>query len=750
MNLSNKTVQPRSTFFRPLLLLVGVFIGSFAANVFAKGVLLISSSELTGDFQRTIDATVIDLIRESGEDIAVYREDLSMITNFDRFDRSDWVEDTNRKYADAEIDRVVGIGGFSRLLIGETRRDLLPKAIKYEVAGSKVLEHGLDAKTRILSESERTLASLELISTLFPATQKVLLISGDPKTPAQVGMFNESLLNSMRIEHWGLDRSYAEIIDGVAALDPNTVILFSGMLSDRDGERRSTESFITELYEVANRPIFSTWGSALGYGAVGGAFVEPRLIGETIAALILETFVDSSSLLSIKLDHHALERWDLDASHLTGDVEVVNTPEAFLDDVDRVVTYAVAVLGALSAMLIGLGFRSRLMGQRAAAAEAVAVRLGLEKAKSQTLFGVVAHELRTPVSAIAMMTAQSEQVSEHQRDLIYQTTQDLLSTIDDMSLMINPNLSRPLRRSNSSLQAFNDSVNKRVESVISASGMSFEQYNELSEELLQTEMVTDFYRVRVAVSNLIRNACLHSQGSQVLLINRTGEEASSGATYLEWEVRDDGVGIDERDIDRLFLSEQRGDTTAAGSGLGLYITKNLIEELGGEVHYQRGSKRGSRFFVRVPMHLASHSTASADQKIVANEAELSALRVLFVEDEATLRLLGEKLVSKVVAEVDVAVDGQEALDRFDPAYDVVITDYFMPRLDGVALVKTLREQGYNGLVIGVTAATIGDQTDELSKAGCDAVIPKPLTIEKLKQTLSEQLESAEKRVALRA
>lgn len=733
-----KITKPNKFFF-PLTLFVSGMLTLFSISAYSQGVLLVSSSELTGDFQSTVDTTVVKALQESGQKLDYYREDLSMVTDFEMFDKDSWVEAINRKYVDAQIVRVIGVGPFGRFLVEQTHTKLLPNAIKYDVSGSKVIKYDVGLPPEVLSEAERTVSTLNVITKLMPETQKIVLISGDPKIPALIPNFLESSSNGISIELWGLDKSYADILKDSSTLDSEVVILFSGMLVDRVGDKRSSESFMEELYAVANRPIFTTWNSPLGYGAVGGALVEPKKVGLNIAALFMNNFSEQGDLLSLKFDQQVFTRWDLDPSLLPSNVEFINTPTTFWEDIDRVIKYSSFALICLMLVAVLLGIRSWILGNRAKVAEEAAEKLRLEKAKSQTLFGVVAHELRTPVSAIAMMTADSEKVEDSQKDLIHQTTQDLLSTIDDMSLMINPDLIRPIRLSISTIDVFNETIKNRVGSIVSSSGFRFSQTRELSNEYLQSDLITDFYRVRVAITNLIRNACLHSHGTHVVLINRSGVDASTGEPYLEWEVQDNGVGIDVDEIDRLFRAQERGDTQAKGSGLGLYITKNLIEEINGDVFYQRAKEGGSRFFVRVPIKFHQLEHANSERIEPSSMIELKQLRVLLVEDEATLRLLGKTLIDKVVASVDVAVDGQDALSKFDPSFDVVFTDYFMPEINGVALTKTLREQGYEGLIIGVTAATIGNQIDELWQAGCDEIISKPLTLEKVKSTLYEQL-----------
>lgn len=108
------------------------------------------------------------------------------------------------------------------------------------------------------------------------------------------------------------------------------------------------------------------------------------------------------------------------------------------------------------------------------------------------------------------------------------------------------------------------------------------------------------------------------------------------------------------------------------------------------------------------------------------------MRVLYAEDQKTLQMLTTALLKKQGAQVVVANDGSEALALFETQdFDFVLTDIMMPNLDGYGLTQALRETGYRNKIIGLTAATIGLQTDQLLAAGADATLSKPVDINKL-------------------
>ena len=376
-------------------------------------------------------------------------------------------------------------------------------------------------------------------------------------------------------------------------------------------------------------------------------------------------------------------------------------------------------------------------------AQAALSTLKLTQEKQNTIYGMVAHELRTPVAAITMMAADGDDESWQQnRENVLRSSRDLINTIDDMRLLVNPDLKRPIRPEKFNVKAFNATIASSVASIVASTGVRYSHFDAISLPLLDEEFVVDTYRARVVLTNLIKNACIHSRGNKVWTICRHAFDAHSGE-FLEWVVGDNGVGIPQTKLTELFAAGVRGDSEADGTGFGLYIAKNWIEEINGTIEYCARQKGGSEFIVRVPLVPAnnpeqSHASGGAiDYSQV--DALLPKLNALMAEDEPMLRMLGSKLLSKMVGNVSTAENGRVALEQFDPSHNIILTDYFMPEMSGVELALQLREQGYQGVILGVTAATIGEQRTDMLEAGVDIVLPKPLTAEKFKNAVSQLL-----------
>lgn len=383
------------------------------------------------------------------------------------------------------------------------------------------------------------------------------------------------------------------------------------------------------------------------------------------------------------------------------------------------------------------------------------LREALEKAEQSTkglidlarkrslVYGMVAHELRTPISAISMMVDQDDDSSwlDH-RPTVGKFTRDLLYTLDDMRLLVNPSRRREIRLDNFTLQELMNQIRASTASTVAATHFNFHADTVL-DTISQTDLIScDMYRLKVAATNLVKNACLHSEGKNVWI--RTRDEHRDNRVYLTLEVEDDGRGVSPDHIPNLFKPMERGITAAEGTGLGLYIARSWIEDIGGTLEYEPRSG-GARFIVSVPIEIVEDKPSdqtevhSAEGETKTVLSDIKSMRVLFAEDEATLRMLGQVILRKIFKDIDVAEDVDQGIEALGRDHHLILTDYYMPGGNGTRLIQTARERGFDGIIIGVTAATIGDQMAEMLSAGADGVIDKPLTSEKLLKTLDEIL-----------
>ena len=359
-------------------------------------------------------------------------------------------------------------------------------------------------------------------------------------------------------------------------------------------------------------------------------------------------------------------------------------------------------------------------------------RLRDEEARRADLLAVVGHEIRSPLASLSMMASQSDAQWLDLREPAKSMLENTLKIVDELKFIAQP-LDRPsegLARTK-----LRDLIRDGLTMVATAISTNRIQVRWDLGEYQDFVVVTDVSRVTSMLSNLVRNACIHSHGHNIWVsgsINPSnGSEAPQGDTLLI-TVEDDGRGIPQKDVARVFEIFSRGDTHAAGSGIGLHLVKSWLEDIGGEVAYFDSPHGGAGFRMSVPLVAYGSSaelpTPTSDIKEDIDGLSLANKSVLVVDDDRMLLALTDSFLTELGAEVVRAMDGSDGLELASKrTFDLIITDYFMPELSGLGMIETLRESGYPGVIIGCTAATVGNEMNELLKGGADAVVSKPLS-----------------------
>ncbi len=264
------------------------------------------------------------------------------------------------------------------------------------------------------------------------------------------------------------------------------------------------------------------------------------------------------------------------------------------------------------------------------------------------------------------------------------------------------------------------------------------------------QIISDPTRLRQILINLVGNSIKFTEVGSVQIVVRV-LEADSAAPSLQFDVVDCGIGMTEKQVDNLFQPFVQADTSTTrrfgGTGLGLTISKRLAEMLGGDIAVRSIAGEGSTFSVMVRtgplagvamIDEASEATTPAEpkKKTAANLEELNC-RVLLAEDGPDNQRLISFILKKAGAEVRVADNGQIALDLAlkslaDAApFDVILMDMQMPVLDGYAATRKLREAGYAGPIIALTAHAMSADRAKCLAAGCNDYTTKPIDRAKL-------------------
>jgi len=369
-------------------------------------------------------------------------------------------------------------------------------------------------------------------------------------------------------------------------------------------------------------------------------------------------------------------------------------------------------------------------------------------AKSEFLANM-SHEIRTPMTAIlgfADVLRESGQNSEQLESIntIKRNGDHLLGIINDIL-----DLSK-VEAGKMTLDAIDCSPRAIMKDVISlmqvradAKGVSLVTE---CDGLVPAKIQSDPNRLRQILINIVGNAIKFTEvGSVRLDLKLTSNPGQD--PQMQFTVTDTGIGLTDKQIVNLFQPFVQADTSTTrkfgGTGLGLTISKRMAELLGGDIVVTSTIGLGSTFCVTVgtgPLEDVRMIDATsdddlgddADSKVASTETAKLDCRVLLAEDGPDNQRLISYVLKKAGAEVMVAENGQIAYDEVMGAvaagrpFDVVLMDMQMPVLDGYAATRKLRDDGYTGPIIALTAHAMASDRQKCLDAGCDNYTTKPI------------------------
>ena len=257
---------------------------------------------------------------------------------------------------------------------------------------------------------------------------------------------------------------------------------------------------------------------------------------------------------------------------------------------------------------------------------------------------------------------------------------------------------------------------------------------------------SDPTRVRQIVMNFVSNALKFTDKGGVTITARCERRDE----HMIVEVADTGVGMSRAQIDKLFVAFTQADTSTTrrfgGTGLGLVICRRLAHLLGGDVEIESELGRGTTMRLRVPtgsLEGVKMIEGLAEAALPSDAPRISTMplarrHVLLAEDGPDNQLLVSTYLRKAGARVTVVGDGRLAVEAARAERcDVILMDMQMPELDGYGATSKLRQLGYDGPIIALTAHAMAGDRERCEKAGCDDYMTKPVDRAKLVALVAE-------------
>jgi len=391
------------------------------------------------------------------------------------------------------------------------------------------------------------------------------------------------------------------------------------------------------------------------------------------------------------------------------------------------------------------------------------------EAKSRFLANM-SHEFRTPLNGLAGMSEllATTRLDSEQREClntIQASTRSLLSLVEDV-LDISAIEAGKLKLSLTefTLPELIDGIGLILQPMARAKQLNY--IARIADDV-PTQLRGDVDHLRQILLNLAGNAVKFTeQGSVTLDVSLAS--ADDARPRLRFTVTDTGVGIPAAARSRLFEAFEQADATLSrrygGTGLGTTIAKGLTEAMGGSIGFESGESRGSRFWIELPLELATTAAPAppigvppaaeprqslGGENVIAftdpflrHRARVRSMQILVADDHAANRMMLQRLLQKAGHRVVAVEDGEAVLNAYEASnYDAMIIDLHMPGLSGLDLLRQLRVMEAGGgertPVLVLSADVTPESIRRCEQAGARAFLAKPVVASRLLDILAE-------------
>jgi len=380
------------------------------------------------------------------------------------------------------------------------------------------------------------------------------------------------------------------------------------------------------------------------------------------------------------------------------------------------------------------------------------------KAKGDFLSSM-SHEMRTPMNAIIGMTAigkKKESVDDknYALDKVGDAATHLLGVINDILDMAK------IEADKMELAPIQYRFEEMIQKVMSINNFNLNEKQQVLtvniDKAIPTFVVGDEQRLTQAITNLLSNAIKFTHEGGEIHLNVSLVDETDGVCMLRIEVCDNGIGVSPEQMDTLFdafIQATSEKHTHAGTGLGLPITKRIVELMGGSICVESVPGKGSKFIftVQVERDLISRANEclemdNSNDTDMVDTAVFKRKQLLLVEDMEVNREILIILLEDSGLIIDCAENGKEALDMVasnPDKYDIVFMDIQMPEMDGLEATRLIRalppRQRGRLPIVALTANIFKDDIEACIAAGMDDHLGKPFDIDKVLEILRKYL-----------
>ena len=378
-----------------------------------------------------------------------------------------------------------------------------------------------------------------------------------------------------------------------------------------------------------------------------------------------------------------------------------------------------------------------------ALSEAVRAAETANRAKS-TFLSNMSHDIRTPMNAIIGFTTLAVSNIDNQKKVrdylskILSSSKHLLSLINDILDMSRIESGKiHLEETEVSLSEVLHDLKTIISGQIHAKQL--ELYMDAM-DVTNEDVYCDKTRLNQVLLNLLSNAVKFTPaGGTVSVRIRQCHGTQKGSELYEIRVKDNGIGMSQEFVQKIFSPFERERTSTVsrtqGTGLGMAITKNIVDMMGGTIEVQTAQGKGTEFIVRLPFRI------QPEQHRIEKIAELEGLKALVVDDDFDTCDSVTKMLVRVGMRSEWTLSGREAVLRarqsmeLGDAFHAYIIDWCLPDMNGIEVTRQIRSLGDDTPIIILTAYDWSDIEAEAKAAGVTAFCAKPLFMSDIRETL---------------
>ena len=377
------------------------------------------------------------------------------------------------------------------------------------------------------------------------------------------------------------------------------------------------------------------------------------------------------------------------------------------------------------------------------------------QAKTEFLSSM-SHEIRTPLNAIVGFgqALAKEDISgtakEEVQDILMasHTLLDIVDGILDISKIEADKIEIVNAEYNS-----RKLINEAVSLINARIGSKAIELKVIVDENLPDVLYGDCSRVKQIIINLLTNAVKYTAEGRILFQIKADNDLENDITKLTISVQDTGIGMSEESVKGLFTKFQRFDVeknaNVEGSGLGMTITKELVELMNGEIKVKSKLDEGSTFTVIIEQKIIHKKAETLDEPSALTQVcafNASGQSILVVDDNKINLKVAERLLREYKVAIELVNSGSECIDLIldGKKYDLIFMDIMMPKMNGIETLENLKNiVGFDMPVVALTADVISGMEEKYISKGFDDCLAKPIVEEELYYMLKRFLKETE-------